>query len=143
MYDALFVVRKSCADWANKSEGENIPDGLYYINPEGMLGRHFRVWCDMSTDGGGWTVFQRRTSDLERFNRNFEDYKYGFGKKISDLWLGLNKLYRMVRCEQQILRVDLKSWENHHKYAVYGTFSIGEPDGYRLSVGNYSGKYSS
>lgn len=97
----------------------------------------------MSTDGGGWTVFQRRTSDLEKFNRSFQEYKRGFGKKNSDFWLGLHKLYRMVKIEQQILRVDLESWENDRKYAVYGTFSIGEPDGYILSVGNYSGKYSS
>jgi hypothetical protein len=50
----------------------------------------------METDGGGWTVFQRRgvgnVSNDERpnFNRNWIEYEAGFGNASVDYWLGNN-----------------------------------------------------
>ncbi|MFN2548023.1 MAG: fibrinogen-like YCDxxxxGGGW domain-containing protein [Myxococcales bacterium] len=32
----------------------SLPDGAYWINPTGSA--PFPVWCDMTTDGGGWTL---------------------------------------------------------------------------------------
>lgn len=50
-----------------------------------------RVWCDMDTDRGGWTVFLRRqrqeTEQLD-FNRTWSDYKDGFGDPEKEHWLG-------------------------------------------------------
>jgi Fibrinogen beta and gamma chains, C-terminal globular domain len=37
-----------------RDNGNGSGDGLYRIDPVGNGG--YDVWCDMSTDGGGWTM---------------------------------------------------------------------------------------
>jgi hypothetical protein len=96
----------------------------------------------MQTDGGGWTVFQRRQNASVDFYRGWQDYKNGFGDLNSNFWLGLNKIHRLTKSGQNVLRVDLTDWTSSIAYAKYGSFSVAsESDGYRLDLGSFSGKY--
>jgi hypothetical protein len=75
------------------------------------------------------------------FYRNWADYKNGFGNLNGEFWLGLDKIHRLSTSGQNVLRVDLETFENETAYAIYESFSVrNESQAYILSVGDYSGK---
>ena len=114
-------------------------DGIYTINPDGL--GSFKVWCDMQADGGGWTVLQRRLDASVNFYRGWQDYKIGFGDLSGNFWLGLDKIHRLTKSGQKVLRVDLMDFYNYRAYAKYETFSVGsESEHYTLSIRRFSGK---
>ena len=46
--------------------------------------------CDMTTDGGGWMVIQRRLPNgTVNFTRCWNDYENGFGDLDGEFWYGL------------------------------------------------------
>ena len=94
----------------------------------------------MRTDGGGWTVFQRRQDGSVDFYRGWNDYKAGFGQLTAEFWLGNDKIHRLTASKPSSLRVELEDWNGVKVYAKYGKFNIGnEQAQYRLEVGSYSG----
>jgi len=120
--------------------------GMYTIWPTGkVLDGSKQVWCDMETDGGGWTVIQRRgygnvpRASAENFNRNWREYKVGFGTPLNDYWLGLDAMVSMgVRCTNE-LQVVLTYFDDTVKTATYSNFTIGpETDNYRLHVTGFT-----
>ncbi|XP_028390978.1 ryncolin-1-like [Dendronephthya gigantea] len=128
----------SCSHLYNKGERK---DGVYTIDPDGK--GSFQVRCDMSIDGGGWTVFQRRQDGSQDFYLGWSDYKVGFGDLSGEFWLGLDKIHRLWKSGQNVLRVDLMDFNGAEAYAKYGTFSVAdELDKYRLNIGIYSGMRS-
>ena len=93
----------------------------------------------MDSDGGGWTVFQRRINGTQNFYLNWSDYVRGFGDVSGEFWLGLQKIRRLTASSTQ-LRVDLADFNGITKYAKYNTFSIGDDDTkFRLTVSGYNG----
>ncbi|KAJ1350170.1 hypothetical protein KIN20_005898 [Parelaphostrongylus tenuis] len=73
-------------------------DGIYTIVLNNVS---YKVYCDMSTDGGGWTVFQRRVNASESFwDRNWNSFKNGFGlanmNLKSNFWLGNELLHQLT-----------------------------------------------
>ena len=94
----------------------------------------------METDGGGWTVFQRRQDGSVDFYRNWIDYENGFGNLTGEFWLGLGKINRLTKEQSNTLRVDLGDFDGNTSYAQYTTFSVGDSTTeYTLTVGGYSG----
>ena len=133
----FFFTEKSCADLYKSGVRY---DGVQTINPDGF--GPFQVRCDMQTDGGGWTVFQRRHDSSVNFYRGWQDYKNGFGDLNGNFWLGLDKIHRLTKSGQNVLRVDLTDWTDDTAYAKYGSFSVAsESDAYRMNYVRYSGKY--
>ena len=116
----------------------NTQSGVYSVNPDGK--GSFNVYCDMRTDGGGWTVFQRRQDGSVDFYRGWNDYKSGFGQLTAEFWLGNDKIHRLTAARTSTLRVELEDWNGVRVYAKYGKFNIGDEQAkYRLKVGSYSG----
>ena len=94
----------------------------------------------METDGGGWTVFQRRQDGSVDFYRYWTDYEDGFGNLTGEFWLGLGKINRLTKEQSNTLRVDLGDFDGNTSYAQYTTFSVGNSTTeYTLTAGGYSG----
>ncbi|XP_046861728.1 angiopoietin-related protein 7-like [Xenia sp. Carnegie-2017] len=127
--------RKDCADLYKIGENKS---GVYQIDPDGQ--GSFKVYCDMTSSGGGWTVFQRNELKGENFYRGWKEYKHGFGDLKGEFWLGLDKIYRLTTARKNKLRIDLTNKSGVKRYAAYGYFAVkNEAHKYQLSVGKYSG----
>ncbi|KAJ8034022.1 Tenascin-R [Holothuria leucospilota] len=116
-----------CNDVQNSG---NTRSGVYAIRPAGY-GSSFDVFCNMEIDGGGWTVFQRRTNGATEFYRDWASYKNGFGNIQQEFWLGNEKLYYLTQQGTYEYRMDFvySSGSYHHKYS-------------RFRINNESNKYT-
>ncbi len=107
-------------------DGYSTGDGTYWINPDGGdTSNAFQVYCDMTSDGGGWTKIEY-TSDLPHQN-------HGDGSG-SDKWLWLTNNFSLALTDQQIN--DIRSVSTEGKQTYQGTC-----DGvihYNYSNGNYN-----
>ena len=93
----------------------------------------FDAFCDQTTAGGGWTVFQKRLDGSVDFYRGWTDYKNGFGNLNGEFWLGLDKINRLTNTKNR-LRVDLEDTTGKTAYAEYNMFAVtSERTKYQLS----------
>ncbi|XP_014061174.1 angiopoietin-related protein 7 [Salmo salar] len=113
--------------------------GLYTVVPSlGVM--PVEVYCDMETEGGGWTMLQRRVDGSVTFDRSWREYKDGFGDLHSEFWLGNDHIHDLTSQGDYSLRIDLEDWSNKHKHALYQSFSVdGEDSQYCLHVSGFSG----
>uniref|UniRef100_A0A4Q8K2K2 U49-Liphistoxin-Lsp1a_1 n=1 Tax=Liphistius sp. SGP-2016 TaxID=1905180 RepID=A0A4Q8K2K2_9ARAC len=123
--------------------GHNI-SGVYNIWPRNrIIEGKVEVYCDMTTDGGGWTLIQRR-GDFKRprdyFFKDWESYKRGFGDVAKDFWLGNDNIFAISNQRKYSIRFDLRDVEGNARYALYDQFWIeNEELKYRLYIQDYSG----
>ncbi|XP_028418001.1 microfibril-associated glycoprotein 4-like [Dendronephthya gigantea] len=136
-YEDVKVTEVSATSCLNLYQNGKRSDGIYTINPDGKSS--FQVWCDMTTNGGGWTVFQRRQDASVDFFRGWSEYKTGFGSLNGNFWLGLENIFRMTKTGNKNLRIDLTDFDDSTAFALYSTFSLAsESEGYKLNIGGFS-----
>ena len=129
------LVYRNCAEIWRSGETR---DGVYKISPDNLPA--FEVFCDQTTAGGGWTVFQKRLDGSVDFYRYWNDYIHSFSNLSGEFWLGLENIHRLTSDSNNMLRVDLEDFEGNITYALYDMFAVmSEDDKYKLSYGTYSG----
>ncbi|KAG9335390.1 hypothetical protein JZ751_005312 [Albula glossodonta] len=134
--DLLYKHPKDCGEALLNGEKTS---GLYTIYIGGAESQPLQVYCDMTTDGGGWIVFLRRQNGKLEFFRNWKNYTAGFGNMNDEFWLGLGNLHKISTAGQYELRVDLRD-KGEEAYAQYDKFLVTEPRSrYKMHLGSYSG----
>ncbi|XP_049330683.1 tenascin isoform X2 [Astyanax mexicanus] len=132
----LYKNPKDCSQTLLNGE---VTSGQYAIYPGGDENLPAPVYCDMTTDGGGWVVFLRRQNGKLDFYRNWKNYTNGFGDKNDEFWLGLMNLHKITASGQYELRVELRDGPET-AYAQYDKFYVGDQRSrYKIQIGAYSG----
>ncbi|CAF0765141.1 unnamed protein product [Rotaria sp. Silwood1] len=113
--------------------------GIYEIWPR-TSPKPFRVLCDMDTDGGGWTVIQRRGdyNQQSHFFVTWLSYKRGFGDLTRDFWLGNEKIHSLTTQDEYRLHIDMEDFNDQSRFVDYEWFFItDEQTKYTLNLGRY------
>ncbi|CAB3364054.1 Hypothetical predicted protein [Cloeon dipterum] len=130
----------SCVDLLNAGMRES---AVYYLQIRGTTYWYLKVYCEQEVADGGWTVIQRRDDfgePRENFNRDWSDYKNGFGDPSKEFWLGNENIYMLTNNEEYMLRVELEDFEGNKRYAQYSHFKIySEGEYYKLEIDGYEG----
>ena len=114
---------------------DRVPTGVYKMRIGTFL--RAKIYCNMTTDGGGWIVLQRNRIDSQlSFNKNWREYQEGFGDLKIDFWAGLEFMHILTQRGQWEMRVDYQKYDKTWTYLHYNNFSVGSAsEEYPLTVG--------
>ncbi|XP_063408192.1 fibrinogen-like protein A [Mytilus trossulus] len=128
---------KDCTEIQRQTK-KKLDDGVYSIYPGGD--NPVQAYCDMTTDGGGWTVMLKRNNGSVSFKRRWIECENGFGDIHAEFWFCNKYTNMLTSSEKYELRVDMVDPGSQKTYAVYKTFVVGDAASkYKLTVGDYSG----
>ncbi|KAM4611642.1 fibrinogen beta chain, partial [Polymixia lowei] len=123
---------------------------MYMIQPDSFY-PPYKVFCDMSTQNGGWLVIQNRMDGSVDFGRRWDDYRRGFGNVAFDVgkghcespgeyWLGNDRISQLTKLGPTEVLFEMQDWTGSKVFAQYTQFTIqSETSNYVLAVGGYSG----
>lgn len=80
---------KSCKEILENNQSSK--DGIYEIDADGADGslQPFKVYCNMSTEGGGWTLYANHRDGLAEVKTRNPVTKTDYGVLESERWLAL------------------------------------------------------
>lgn len=134
IFDSLNLPR-DCNDILAKNQ---MASGVYRVYPGNK--EAVSVFCDMTTPGGPWLVFQRRQDNTTNFYRDWKSYADGFGDLKGNFWLGNENVHMLTSMGRYKLRIDLEDFEGLTAYAEYSSILLSSGDDfYRLNVSGYTG----
>jgi hypothetical protein len=94
----------------------------------------------MDTDGGKWTLIQRRINGSVDFYRNWTDYVNGFGDLEGEFWYGLDNIHCLTTNDDVELRIELGNGTQPSIVWTYQLFRVGGANtNYRLTIGQGQG----
>ncbi|XP_064468124.1 techylectin-5A-like [Ornithodoros turicata] len=121
--------------------------GVYNIYPYEDSSAAVPAYCDMESDGGGWTVFQKRGqfgNPVYYFHRKWDEYACGFGNPAKEYWLGNNVLHALTSSKAMRLRIQLKNHTGETLTADYSVFKVSdEKEHFKIRVSGYTGEEGS
>ncbi|XP_062611276.1 angiopoietin-4-like [Saccostrea cucullata] len=117
---------KDCKDL--RDNGQNIT-GVYDIYPYGTLTIPVSVFCNMTIMGGGWTAIQKRVDGSVSFDRNWTEYKNGFGSPKQNVWVGNDVIHQLTKEGTSSLYVNITLQNGTTLYEIYDEFSVSNEAG--------------
>ena len=121
-------------------------NGVYRLQGPGF--HILYAYCDQTTQGGEWTVFQRRQDGSVNFNRTWNDYKHGFGNIEGEFWFGNDNIHDLTKPSfapkksELLINMRMKG-QSDTEYVKYNTFEVtDEATKYTLKINGSSGNIS-
>ncbi|XP_072231903.1 fibrinogen beta chain [Leuresthes tenuis] len=123
---------------------------MYLIKPDTFY-PPYKVFCDQTTQNGGWLLIQSRLDGSVDFGRRWDEYRRGFGNiafKASkdhceipgEYWLGNDRISQLTKVGPTEVLIEMQDWTGAKVHAQYRQFTIqSETSSYVLAVDGYSG----
>ena len=84
-----------------------------------IAGEELLVFVPCKESDTNWTLIQQRVDDEVNFDRTFEDYKWEFGSREGNFWIGFKQLSRLANNgNEKRLLIYMESFNASSKYMV-------------------------